>query len=511
MPATGHRHCGRTADALALFDSTAEVVAVYHDPFTLGSDSLRQPIAVNARSSAATERKEWQSRRRKSSGDTTPGSIAALCARPGGFMARTVYNTGDTLMLADITPLRHNGFTPSVYSVSNGIGAFRQTSLVEYADNGSAAAYSTAADDAPERISPLIVTPFPDARAITLAVEHGSTIRSQRFTLRQSACGRYSYHLAETLDTIVMPVSETPITVPPTRASALPRHGGALIVAHPHSPFTPVSAIDFGGAPIVAVTPPAGSASAWDFARRHATAWSADAIRTLSVDNSRRLLSTAVVHPCGPVRSDAVTVTPRGIYAALADGSAVLLKGSKVTVPYPATGITATGYCAARDELWATSGDGSVTVIDLHHPHSCYTRTFGPVNRLYSSAGRLYAATASGVYDTTSETADSTDHVTVAWDMRLRTPRLRAPRRLTLWLQSPQASVTAGLRGDGGAGTRRKPPAGHTSCRGRHQCPAVGTHGLAPVSLPHSATDRNSRTGIIAVGSRSRIVLNKKS
>lgn len=257
-------------------------------------------------------------------------------------------------------------------------------------------------------------------------------------------------------------------------------------MAHPHSPFTPVSAIDFGGAPIVAVTRPQ------DRRRRgtsppHATAWSADAIRTLSVDNSRRLLSTAVVHPCGPVRSDAVTVTPRGIYAALADGSAVLLKGSKVTVPYPATGITATGYCAARDELWATSGDGSVTVIDLHHPHSCYTRTFGPVNRLYSSAGRLYAATASGVYDTTSETADSTDHVTVAWDMRLRTPRLRAPRRLTLWLQSPQASVTAGLRGDGGAGTAKASRWSHFVPRAP-SCPAVGTHGPRP-GVPTSQCD----------------------
>lgn len=445
------------ADALALFDTTAEVIAVYHDPLDL-TGAAHSTLAINPKADAATERNDWQTRRRKASGHTdAPGSIAALCSQPNGFMARTVYNSGDTLMLADITPLRHHGFTPSVYSVSNGIGEFRQTSLVEYSSNGSAVTYSTAADDAPDRISPLIVTPFPDASAITLAVEHGGTVRSQRFPLRQSGCGRYSYYLAGSLDTLVMPESSTALSVPPAR-TVTSRHGGALIVAHPRSPLTPISTVDFGGAPIVAVTPPAGSASAWDFARRHATAWSADAIRTLSVDNSRRVLSTTIVHPCGPVRSDAVTVTPHGIYAAMADGSMILLKGSKVTVPHPAKGVVVAGYCAPYDELWTADADGSVTVTSLQHPESCYTRTFGPVSCLYAAYGRLYAATSSGVYDASCEGTGSTDAINVAWSMRLRTRRHRSLRQFVMWLQSPQASVTAELRGDGGAGSGESYP-----------------------------------------------------
>ncbi|MDE6490090.1 MAG: hypothetical protein K2L49_02900 [Muribaculaceae bacterium] len=461
MPGTGAGNTppamhAEIADAIALFDLSAEVIAEYDDPF--GSDSYRQrPLPVNAKANAATERNSWQNLRKKQQSTSIGEKIMALSASPNGFMAGTVHNSGDTTILADITPLRHKGFTPSIYSVTPGVGKFRQVSHIEYGTDGSAAAYSSADDDAPERISPVIVTPFPDAKAITLTVEHNGTTRSERFALNPSACGRYSYHIADNLDSRTMPESTAPITIPPVH-SVTSRYGGALTVSHPCDPFTPISAIDFGSSPIVAVTVPAGSASAWDFARRHMTVWSADAIRTLSVNCSRRQLSACVIHPCGPSRHDAVAVTPHGIYAALDNGQVIQLKGSKVAIPFPGIKATATGYCATLDELWTTDTDGNVTVIGLRHDNCVYRRTFGPVHRLHADSGRLYAAGISGLYDASDEDTDNTSPIVISWVRRMRVDRHRHLRRLTIWLQSPQASVTAELRGDGGAGASESLP-----------------------------------------------------
>ncbi len=268
-----------------------------------------------------------------------PASLLRRCSPPHSFAAGAVCESGDVVVWADITPLWFRGYDPRLWACDTADGEWRMSvSVLFYDDTERVAAYECeGSGGCPVTLSPLLSYPDPEARQLTIYLEHDDTVVTRSFNLTPAPDGSCAYYA----DPSLLPISlgdavSVPsfISVDHTRRDR--NHAAALIAAPKHSPLLPGSALECGSAPVCAVMPAVRSQSSWDFARTHLYAFSASGIYAVAIHSSRRLAAATMIDPRGVGSAADLVYHSDGILALTTAGEMLRVAGARaieVAVP----------------------------------------------------------------------------------------------------------------------------------------------------------------------------------
>lgn len=388
---------------------------------------------------------------------TVPHDLAAMCTPPNSYTATARYESADITIMADITPHRFKGPLPDTYMTrSRQSGTYRQLAKTSFDMTGEAlVASGITTGQIPTHVSPLIVSPHPDATSITLRIcTPDSVVRSRTFPLTPSPCGRYSYYLASELFNQEITTVDEDYVVP--AEVTIDRHQpNALLVTPAQAPYAVSTHCTVGDGTIHRVTRAVGSASSWDFARQHLLAYATDGIYTLSVNSARTSIGATRLHPVGVTRPDAVASTPWAIYAATSEGALIALSGNRVTPVARAGTAAAVGYEPVEHELWVKPMDSCEPIVIPLPAANGYYRRSVPLIDSFAGIGDILSATdTSGQRYNLSATAPSDGPIPVEYTARWSTglPPGTRLRQVLLTMQSARADMDVALLTDSGTG-----------------------------------------------------------
>jgi hypothetical protein len=424
-------------DALARFHSTARVVATVVSPFASGA---AESVALNLPQVSSST----------SAAITVADRTLAQLSMPHSFAADVTYGSGAAMILGNIRSVPAPVMLPADYAAGlSGSTATKQFSVARMADGRTRAAMSSTRAGA-ATLPPLIV--FPSVDAVQLQLHVGG--KAQTLALTPSACGRYSYYLAEKLadfSTATWSADEWHTVSGTDSGTEWPN---LLLTAAAASPLTPVAAQVVCRDALMRLTPSLGATGGWNYGRQHLMAWATDGVYAVSIDRTLATVASTLLHSPGVERSDAVALATRCTYAVGADGVLLRWQGSNataLTLPASSAAAVAAMWCRATEELWVAHEDGAVTVLTANCAR-CYRRTdlSGGVARFVGE----YAVDGSGALLMPARERTATA-VEVTW--RRRVALAQWPQRcVATWLlDAAAARLTLSLLRDGGGAPQR--------------------------------------------------------
>ncbi|MCC8036835.1 MAG: hypothetical protein LIP02_01660 [Bacteroidales bacterium] len=278
-------------------------------------------------------------------------AVARDCSEPHRFTASACALNGDTLLVANPTPVRYEGYPLTAMAVSRGSGSWHAYAHVAFSDGQEKVVWSSqGSDQAPLALSPVLSYPSPDAAKMTIAIATSDgTILKTTVDLTPDDAARSSYYIHPSLAPW-LPTTTASVYLIPAEKRVATCHEGVVINTVASLPLTPLSALLAAPCAISTVTPAARSASSWDFGKSHFYAFSRFGVTAVGVGTSR-LLSGANRISMYPVSTPAQVVwTDTAVYVLSDRGTLFAVSGNRSTL------IAGTGILDANDANGRLSG-----------------------------------------------------------------------------------------------------------------------------------------------------------
>lgn len=379
-------------------------------------------------------------------------SVARDCSEPHRYSATACALNGDSVLVANPTPVRYEGYPLTAMAVSRGTGTWHAYAQVSFNDGEEKVVWaSQGTNGAPLSLSPILSYPSPDATEMTIAlVKSDDTILKQTIALTPDDAARSAYYIHPTLSPW-LPTSTASVYLIPAEKRVATCHEGVVINSVASQPLAPLSALLAAPCAISTVTPAARSASSWDFGKSHFYAFSRFGVTAVGVGTSR-LLSGANRISMNPVSdADQVAWTDSAVYALSDAGTLFAVSGNRAS-PIASTGILTANDSALtandaneRKSGWrVASAAATFTPLILSSfkdpllitPKASLTTNHSPLTTLLSPSTLEY----------TGVTADDgTDTVPILWEARVPLSAPIRAARIDLAASDFQGSVTVSL------------------------------------------------------------------
>lgn len=433
-----------TVSVLPAAASTAVVPGRYGDAAaTLGAlaarmDAVEQVVAMVAPVAGTVElawpgvgvpRDEWAELDAALGRDVVAaGTAVARLQAPHGFSARCAARSGDTVLWADLSPLRYAGYPLPLLAAATAPGeAWTAFVAVDFADGGRSVWTGGGDSGAPLSLGPLLSYPSPDAVSMTIGLTRGGSSFCGTFPLTALPDGRAAAYVHPSVAPFELAPGSCEAPAPVEKAC---RYSSTVMAADAATPLVALALRDCCGGRVERLLPAAGSTGAWDFGRTRFLAFGHGGIMSVALGSARDSLATGHIDSRRVEHPAAVAPVAAGEVYAVAGGDLVRLTGTKLATVVRSCGYSQIAWIAPHAELLAMAGDDypAIVLTTATRRLRTYTRSLAPVALLGGIHG-AYAATASGVVALHRESAAP---AAVKWQMRARGPFSRCAGGLPL-------------------------------------------------------------------------------
>ncbi len=242
--------------------------------------------------------------------------VARNCSEPHRFTATACALNGDTVLVANPTPVRYEGFPLTAMATSRGIGAWHAYAQVALSDGSEKVVWSGQGSSlAPLALSPILSYPSPDATQMTIAILNSEgTILKQTLPLTPDDAGRASYYIHPSLEPW-LPSTTASVYLIPAEQRVATCHDGVVFNTLASNPLEPISALLAAPCAISALTPAARSSSSWDYGKSHFYAFSRFGVTAIGVGTTRTLSGANRISQLPVSTPQQVVWTDSAVYA----------------------------------------------------------------------------------------------------------------------------------------------------------------------------------------------------
>jgi|GEM_PF-1076728 len=284
----------------------------------------------------------------------------------------------DNLLLADERTEDFNGYPLENYASERGSGTHAWQAVIRVridAGNGmtrTAVSTTYGQGEAPTALSPLLVFPDADATEMTIGISgaDGSSTVTGTYRLTPLREAGIAFHISPTLERL-RPCASSDSLPPatPDARHAVIRHG-MITLCDKLRLSAPLMHERCATGAIHSIHEAPRSRGIWDFARKKLILAGESGITVMTLDNSHRLRSSALLDP-RPVKSHEAVCLCAGEQgtelAAIAGGDLVGIGAGGVTTIMRGCKAVQPGWSTSHGELWLLFTDG--TLRRMLHPH----------------------------------------------------------------------------------------------------------------------------------------------